>query len=302
MAALSILPPSVSSAGELMAIARAMEQAAARHYRGLAARMRLRGEERLAALFDFLSEIEEKHATKIEDRAEAMAKPISAIPSGWRAPEAFDEEEAASHLLTPYRALALAVRNEERAFAFYSYIAADAPDEATHKLAEELAKDELEHAHLLRRERRAAFRQERPKREGGKGAPETPQELWKMTAEAERRAADYHHALAAALRAKDARLATVFAKAAEEEETCAREAASRAGIVQPDRQEIAAPGVADGLRLIEEAFERYADIAERAKDETVLREAQSLAARAVKRLSLVRGSLTDEALGGAAIV
>ena len=124
--------------------------------------MRLRQQDGLAQLFAFLSEIEEKHASKIENRAaHVLAHPLSRMPLGWEVPETFGEEEAASHLLTPYRALALAVRNEDRAFALYSYIAADAPDEATRKLAEELAKDELEHAHLLRRER-TAYRTEGP--------------------------------------------------------------------------------------------------------------------------------------------
>lgn len=48
------------------------------------------------------------------------------------APETFDSDAAAeiknSKLLTPYRALATAVRNEERAFAFWSYLAAFADD------------------------------------------------------------------------------------------------------------------------------------------------------------------------------
>jgi rubrerythrin len=285
------MPPSVSSAEELMAMAGAMEREAARRYRQLAARMRVRKEDHLAKLFTFLAEIEEKHVTKIEDRAhELLAKPVSVMPAGWQVPETFDEEVAASHLLTPYRALALAVRNEDRAFAFYSYIAAHAPDEATQRLAEELAKDELEHAHLLRRERRAAFRNERPKRQASRGVPETLNELWMMSAEAESRAADYHYALAAALSAKDAALATLFARAAADEDDCAREVANRAGSARPAQLRIAEPKVEHAMSLLEEVFERYADIADRAKDETIIKEAQKLAARAVRRLSLVCGS------------
>lgn len=303
MAALGVMPPPVSSAGELMAMAHAMEKEAGRRYRQLAAQMRLRQEDHLAELFTFLSEIEEKHVSKIEDRArELLATPVSAMPAGWRVPETFDEEEAASRLLTPYRALALAVRNEDRAFAFYSYVAADAPDETTRKLAEDLAKDELEHAHLLRRERRAAFRNERPKPQASHGVPESLRELWTVSAEAESRAADYHYALAAALGAEDERLATVFACAAEDEDTCVREATDRIGALRPAQLQVAQPAVEDGLRLVEECFELYADIAERAKDETVVREAQSLAARAVRRLSLVCGSVSDAALGSAAEV
>jgi rubrerythrin len=300
MVSLRIMPPPVSSASELMSMARAMEQEAARHYRDLAARMRLRQQDGLAQLFAFLSEIEEKHVVKIENRAaHVLAHPLSRMPPGWEVPETFGEEEAASRLLTPYRALALAVRNEDRAFAFYSYIAADAPDEATRKLAEELAKDELEHAHLLRRERRTAYRTEGPIVSSGQAAPETLTELWTAAAEAENRAAAYHNALAAVLAPEDERLAALFEHAADDEADCAREAASRTGAIGADRSPVEAPPVEGGLRLLEEGFELYSDIAERAGDESVMREAQSLAARAVRRLSLVFGSMNYEASGSA---
>jgi len=119
MSTLHVMPPRVSSAEELMAMAKVMEQEAARRYRELAARMRLRGEDHLGGLFEFLAGVEDKHVRKIDDRAlERSAKPLPTMPVGWQIPENFDDEEGASRLLTPYRALALAVRNEDRAFAF----------------------------------------------------------------------------------------------------------------------------------------------------------------------------------------
>ena len=127
--------------------------------------------------------------------------------------------------------------------------------------------------------------------------PETLHELWAETAVAESRAADYHQALAAALAAQDGRLAALFECAARDEAHCAREAASRAGTIPPVQRRIDAPTAEDGLRLLEESFERYSDITERAKDESVMREAQDLAARAVRRLSLVCGSVIDTAFG-----
>lgn len=296
MATLNIMPPRASSIEELMAMAKVMEKEAARRYRELAARMRLRGEDHLAELFAFLADIEEKHAGKIDDRAsERSTKPLPDTPIGWQVPETFDEEEGASRLLTPYRALALAVRNEDRAFAFYTYIAADAPDNKTRKCAEDLAKDELEHAHLLRRERRIAFRRERSERREGAGqdVPQTLRELWMVSAEAESRAARYHHALASSLSATDAETAALFARAAEDEDLCAREAASRGALERSVASQVVDPTLEDSLRLLEEGFERYSDIAERAKDEAVMLEAQGLAERAVKRLSLVCGSMSD---------
>lgn len=298
MATLSVIPKPVSSPGELIAMAQAMEREAAERYRQLAARMRLRQECRLAELFTFLSEIEEKHVNKIESRAQQLgATTLRAklVSSGFS--EVFDQEEDRSRTLTPYRALAIAVRNEDRAFAFYSYVAAGAPNEAVRKLAEDLAKDELEHAHLLRRERRKAFRTERLKRPASQRAPKTLGELWTLSAETESHAADYHRALSEALSAKDARLASLFAQAADDEANCAREAASRGGALPLSRLQTEAPSIEDGLRLLEESFEGYSDIAEYTKNESVMHEAQNLAAKAVKRLSLVYGSVSEAVHG-----
>ena len=52
------------------------------------------------------------------------------------------------------------------------------------------------------------------------------------------------------------------------------------------------------MRLLEEVFDRYADIAERSKDEKVVQAAQMLAERAVRRLSLVHGSRANSLLEG----
>jgi rubrerythrin len=67
---------------------------------------------------------------------------------------------AQSKLLTPYRALASAVRHEERAFAFWTYVAAHADKTEVREAAERMALEELEHVSILRRERRKAFHAE----------------------------------------------------------------------------------------------------------------------------------------------
>jgi rubrerythrin len=60
--------------------------------------------------------------------------------------------------MTVYASLAEAVRAEEKAFAFYSFLVSDTKDPEIKALAEDLAKEELDHAALLRQARRAAFR------------------------------------------------------------------------------------------------------------------------------------------------
>jgi rubrerythrin len=75
------------------------------------------------------------------------------------------KEITSSSLMTPYRALSMAVRNEERAFAFWSYVAAHADQGEIKRAAETMARQELEHVAKLRKERRRAYHEER-KREG----------------------------------------------------------------------------------------------------------------------------------------
>ena len=80
---------------------------------------------------------------------------------------------------------------------------------------------------------------------------------------------------------KEGRPAARFLEIARDEEDCAREA----GAAPASPADHPSSGVGDGLRLVEEAFERYADIAASAQNEAILSEAQRLAARAVRRLA-----------------
>ena len=294
----------VASIDELIAIAHAMEREAGKRYRQLSQRMRIQGEDDVAALFAFLAGIEDKHADQVDARSRMIVgKAPDPADIRWELPENFDEEEASSYLLTPYRALAIAVRNEERAFAFYSYLAAGSDDEKIRQFAEDFAKDELDHAGLLRRERRKAWRRE------GRDNPlafpkiEKPESLDMLRHQAvamERTAAEGHRALAAALRIEDdPETARLFDEAAADEEACAGSMAAALGGEPAVAAAQAMPnGVMDGLRLLEFAFERYSDIVETAGDEAVMLEAQALAERALLRLTRLRGSIGNELVTG----
>ena len=69
--------------------------------------------------------------------------------------------------MTPYRALAMAVRNEERAFAFWSYVAAYSEDPEIKQAAEAMAREELGHVSTLRKERRRAYHREHDRMRAG---------------------------------------------------------------------------------------------------------------------------------------
>jgi rubrerythrin len=283
----------IRSKDELVALAHALEVEAAARYRELAERMRLSDEETLARLFLFLASVEEKHVAHIDRRSLALLGHLPAAAQvRWELPETFDEEAARSARLTPYDALAVAVRNEERAFAFYAYVAAGTDDPAVQDFAEELAKDELEHAVLLRRERRRAFRAgPRPDaREGRTQIPGSPEELQALSSRWSAEDARAHAALADALDADgNAPLAAAFRQIAAEEGTALAGPPQGAGAVE----------VRDGLRLLERAFDRYADIAEHARDEAVVSEAQRLAERVLRHLALAGGTSRNALIGAA---
>ena len=114
-----------------------MERAAAQRYRELAVQMRTCAEERLAALFEFLASIEDQRAVQVGGRA---SERLHSRSIAGELPENFDTEEGSSSLLTPYRAFAVAVRNEVRAFTFYSYIAATASSESAPRWQRSLRK------------------------------------------------------------------------------------------------------------------------------------------------------------------
>lgn len=284
----------VGSAEQLMALAHALEHEAGRRYRELATRMRARNEEALAQLFAFLANIEDKHAAEVDARAEALiGHPPDPTAVQWELPENFDEEDARSADLSPYRALAIAVRNEERAFAFYSYVAAHATTPDLRRTAERFAMDELEHASLLRRERRKAWRTQAAPLARPEPLPKTVEALLVEAASMERATATAHRALAARLRRTGTvEAADLFESAGEDEATLAHTLIARlphgAAILE---RRLRAESVRDGLMLLEHAFEFYTQIAERAEEETVLLEAQALAEHALRRLGYLHGAL-----------
>src|SRR5581483_5216903 len=61
--------------------------------------------------------------------------------------------------------LAMAVRNEERTFAFWSYLAAYSADPEIKQASESMVKEELGHVATLRKERRSAYHREHDRKE-----------------------------------------------------------------------------------------------------------------------------------------
>jgi rubrerythrin len=156
----------IYSPDELFALAHAMEQEAATRYAALAREMRRQNKPYLAIVFEHLAAEERSHVDSVVKWSKSrVGAPPDPSQISWEGPETFDaqtiKEITSSSLMTPYRALSMAVRNEERAFAFWSYVAAHADQGEIKHAAETIARQELEHVAKLRKERRRAYHEER---------------------------------------------------------------------------------------------------------------------------------------------
>ena len=151
---------------EILAIADSLERAAVSRYAKLGYCMRKVGHDDLAAIFEQLSAEERLHVEGVEHLSQELLHAHPPAKHGdWVLPETFGSNEAGpATLLTPYRALSIAVRAEERAFTFWSYIASEAGSEDVRSRAEEMARQELVHAAKLRHARRMAYHAERARK------------------------------------------------------------------------------------------------------------------------------------------
>jgi hypothetical protein len=167
----------VANMAELYAIALNQTEMAAKRY------------EQLAGADDELlrpvQRVFEALAQRERERAQTIT--LGSLASQDKSPDAADlrwsptdlvpveelSEVANSSLSTTYHAWALAVRHRERAFVFWTYVAALATDAAVRAAAEDFARAALIDGNALRRERRLAWRSLRQSAgEGGDPASE----------------------------------------------------------------------------------------------------------------------------------
>ena len=285
MPLLSVEPSfAIDSLSDLLGVALAMEQEAARRYRVLAALMERNGQAGTAATLRKLAGEEDAHEQGIAGWAHDLVAALPAAdPYLWQLPpdiaRSWDEVED-SGLLTPYRALAIAVHNEERAFAFYTYVAAHASEGSVREAAEHLAKEELGHAAMLRRERRKAWRRERA---GKARSVSDLDELEDRAAGLSATAAAHHRQLADAVGTADPALAQLLAELARDETNEARgtaaappPTASATLDLREVRRQAALP--------LEQLAELFEDAAAEAQTEDMLTAAQAGLQTTVARL------------------
>jgi rubrerythrin len=278
---------------ELMSLAAAMEREAVRRYAQLAAEMVRRGDHGLAATFHAMEEEERDHLDGIERWSRALTgMPPHEEAQPWELPPEIArswDEAAGSARLTPYRALSIAVLNEERGFAFYTYLAANAEDEAVRETATRLAAEELSHAALLRRERRRAWRRERGAEPVPVAHPTTEAEFADRRQRIERTVAQKLASIAVRLRALgcDADAAALEAAAGKEPRPLLAPLDVDKAPYRQSRMELLRAATAEA----EQSYDVYADLADHAGTEAVLRQAQQAAAAAVRRLAAIAARL-----------
>jgi rubrerythrin len=271
----------LKSLDELFALANAMEEEAAKRYSELAEDMRRQNKTELAEVFAQLAAAEREHVDSVKRWSQSRrGKAPNPALVRWEAPETFDAETAreigASLLATPYRALAMAVRNEERAFAFWSYVAAYSDDSEVKQAAEAMAREELGHVSTLRKERRRAYHKEHegtePARRGETGAMQIDARELEVRLAAQ--LADLERGLvgAAAIRTRELREETMqMSKKAE------GIGSFPVWLEQRDSETIS-----------EALADAYLEAAENSNDQTRVAFLQGLAERAIARLAWLR--------------
>jgi hypothetical protein len=155
----------VTSLQDLFMIAAEVENRTGAAYSGIAARMRAMGRTDLAALLDELAEDAGRRARQALAGHDATGgKDHRSVRQSDEVMAIFDDEGAAwqaPELFTAYRLFAMAVRNSERVFSFWTYIAAHSALAEVNAAAEQMARDELARSATLRRARRRAFHEDR---------------------------------------------------------------------------------------------------------------------------------------------
>jgi rubrerythrin len=277
----------VESLDELFALANAMEEEAANRYAAMAEDMRRQNKGDLAEVFAQLAAAEREHVDSVTRWSQARrGKAPDPALVRWEAPKTLDTETAdeirTSRLTTPYRALAMAVRNEERAFAFWSYVAAFSADPEIKLAAEAMAREELGHVSTLRKERRRAYHQEHGETERrGRGGTETGQiDAPALELRLAAQLSDLERGLggAAAARTRELREETI------------RMSREVAGIGKFP----ASIGQSDAETISEALADAYLESAEGSDDQAQVVLLQRLAERAIARLAWLRSLTTAQ--------
>ena len=157
-----MLTTEIQTTSELLSIALAKETKAVDLYSELAASMRDHDNSEAATAFDRLIDEAREHQQRLAQWAnlEGLEIDEAITPVDWedpRAPTSYDVEATDPYRSTPYKAFALAAHNEERAFRYLTYVAADSQSPGVCDHAMNLARAQLDRVAAMRVLRRYAW-------------------------------------------------------------------------------------------------------------------------------------------------
>lgn len=294
---LTVTPAPIRSLAELYAVAFHQARLAAQRYRAPATG----ASERL----NTLQPVFEILASREDDRAQARKatcmEACGAPPDPNRPPAAFVDlvpaqevaDISSSGLSTPYAVWALAVRHRQRAFMYWTYIAALADHSAVRNAAEQLAREALFDGNALRRERRLAWQSEH-KRAPGQQRSDQGASAALLESLLQKDVMAWSRTLPPAERSRLLQAGALEAGALETgaSETGAlpdHEAAGIADIPPPSPDELESVKER-ALRRAEQLSNVYLEAADHAIDQSSLELAQQLAAHSIVRLAELRAA------------
>lgn len=143
--------PQISTVGEFLAHALALEREAGERYRELADLMDAESNARVAEFFRRMAALEDEHHGRLGERCAGHA-PAAIEPWDyrWRDPEGPGAPgELVERPMTAHHALAIALANEQRALDFFREVAATAQPPEVRALAAEFAAEEVAHVDFV---------------------------------------------------------------------------------------------------------------------------------------------------------
>lgn len=143
----------IKSVGELLAHAKVLETEAYECYCDLAEQMEVHHNKEVAALFRKLAAEEKNHIDQVEERAGGEEIPHMA-PWDFKV---FDVEahgltgaREVHYMMTPYHALVLALRAEEKSLAYFTQVVENSNDEQVIAMAKDLQDEERHHIEMVK--------------------------------------------------------------------------------------------------------------------------------------------------------
>ena len=305
----------IQTSAELLSTVLMAVREAAQYFSACSGEMREHRNEACASIFEQISTTEREREKQIVSWAESEGLQLStdAMPLDWQDPNVRNEYDAAALdpiRSTPYRVLALVAHDADRAFRFFTHVAAYAEDGGLREYAEILAQEELERVAQFRSLRRRAWHAEqdrhrnRPKIDPG--AIESTADLFNVAASLERcvlasvkALLELYPALSDVVSYSETILEGIEPQARSSDSFCTQAAIRDVDLIEVYCKDLSQNGADDAALLqrlysdCDRCFMYYDALVTRTMNETVMLQAQQLAASAMARIDMLRDAVVN---------